>query len=116
MNKLNNFLTSTLGRKLIVALTGLFLISFLIVHVSGNMLLFSDDGGEAFNIYSRFMSTNTIIRILEIGLLLGFVIHIYVSLVLTSKNRSARDVNYVKKRSHENSTWYSRNMALFGII
>ena len=116
MSKLNEFLTSTIGRKLIVALTGLFLISFLIVHVSGNMLLFSDDGGDAFNIYSRFMSTNPLIRVLEIGLVLGFVLHIYQSLVLTAKNRGAREVKYVKQKSHENSSWYSRNMALFGMI
>ncbi len=55
-------LSSTLGRKLLMAITGLFLIVFLAVHMSGNMLLLKDDGGEAFNLYAKFMTTNPLIK------------------------------------------------------
>ena len=51
-------LSSTLGKKLIMSLTGLFLISFLTIHMIGNLAIFKDDGGLAFNTYAAFMSTN----------------------------------------------------------
>ena len=54
--------TSSLGRKLLMALTGLFLITFLVVHLAGNLQLLKHDGGEAFNVYARFMTTNPVIK------------------------------------------------------
>lgn len=59
--------TSTLGRKLLMALTGLFLILFLAVHLAGNLQLLKDDGGRAFNIYAEFMSTNALIQVVSKG-------------------------------------------------
>ena len=53
MNWFNKLLTSTLGRKLLMALTGLFLILFLVVHLIGNLQLLKDDNGEAFNVYAK---------------------------------------------------------------
>lgn len=109
-------LTSSLGRKLSMALTGLFLVSFLVVHLSGNFLLFKGDGGEAFNLYSNFMSTNGVIRVLEIGLVLGFGIHIYTAFLLTRMNAAARPVGYVMQKSNKRVSWFSRNMGLSGSI
>ncbi|MHA3789984.1 succinate dehydrogenase, partial [Flavobacterium hauense] len=68
--------TSSIGRKITMALTGLFLISFLLVHMSINALIFYNDGGKIFTIGAHFMATNIIIRTIEIFLVLGFIVHI----------------------------------------
>ena len=99
-----------------MALTGLFLVSFLFVHLSGNFLLLNDDAGEKFNAYSRFMSTAGIIRVLEIVLLLGFLIHMYTALVLTRKNQSRRPIGYAASNKTPGVTWFSKNMGLTGSV
>ncbi len=81
------WLHTTVGRKIVMALTGLFLITFLVVHLAGNLLLLGNDGGEAFNAYAESMSTNPLIRILEVLLFLGFAIHIYQGLYLALQAR-----------------------------
>jgi succinate dehydrogenase / fumarate reductase cytochrome b subunit len=108
--------SSTIGRKVVVALTGLFLCSFLVVHLIGNLQLFKNDGGEAFNIYSEFMGHNPVIRTLEIVLVLGFVFHIYEAYSLNLRNQRARSVKYVVNRPEQNSSWASRNMGLLGTV
>lgn len=100
-----------------MSLTGLFLCSFLVIHLAGNLQLLREDGGQAFNIYSRFMSTNFIIRSIEVFLFLGFIFHIYDGLYLAYLNRKARGgQRYAVNRPEENSNWSSRNMALLGTI
>ena len=116
MSWISDTLTSSIGRKVVMALTGLFLVSFLAVHLSGNLLLFRSDGGDAFNMYTKFMSTNTLIRVLEIGLLAGFILHIYSALVLTRKNKSARPVAYAVQNSNPKVSWFSKNMGLSGFV
>ena len=108
--------TSSVGKKVIMSLTGLFLCLFLVVHLSGNLLLFKHDGGVAFNAYSEFMSTNGFIRFNEFVLLFGFLFHIIDSLVLTLKNRSARPVRYAINKPSANSSLASRNMGITGSI
>jgi succinate dehydrogenase / fumarate reductase cytochrome b subunit len=116
MSWFSNALTSTIGRKVVMSLTGLFLVSFLVVHLSGNFLLFKSDGGAAFNLYSKFMSTNGLVRVLELGLVAGFVLHIFTAIVLTQRNKSARPVQYAYERADTNSSWFSRNMVPSGVI
>lgn len=99
-----------------MALTGLFLISFLVVHCAINALIFYNDGGKTFNIGAHFMGTNPIIRTIEIFLILGFLWHIVQGLYLWKKNRDARPVKYLVNKGNENSSWYSRSMALMGTI
>ncbi|MGC4087445.1 MAG: succinate dehydrogenase cytochrome b subunit [Polyangiaceae bacterium] len=109
-------LSSSLGRKFVMALTGLFLISFLVVHLSGNLLLFKEDGGAAFNAYAHFMASNGIVRILEIGLFAGIVFHFAEGVSLVLKNRAARPNRYAGAKAN-GSTWSSRYMgALGGVI
>jgi len=108
--------SSTIGRKLLVAITGLFLCSFLVVHLIGNLQLFNDDNGAAFNIYSEFMGHNMLIRVMEIVLLLGFIFHIYEAYTLTRRNKNARSVKYAVNHLDQNSNWSSRNMGLLGTV
>ena len=116
MNWFTKTFSSTIGRKIIMSITGLFLCSFLVVHLIGNLQLFKNDGGAAFNVYSHFMGTNPVIRTMEIVLLLGFLFHIYDAIVLTRKNKAARPVNYANNHPEENSPWSSRNMGLLGTV
>jgi len=114
MSHISKMFNSSIGRKFIMALTGLFLCSFLVVHLSGNFSLFFHDSGEAFNKYSHFMSTNALIRIFEIGLVLGFVFHISTGLKLNSQNAAARKIKYENQKLNETSSWFSQNMAMTG--
>lgn len=107
---------STLGRKLLMALTGLFLVSFLVVHLAGNLQLLKDDGGEAFNTYAEFMGHNTIIQVIAKGNFFFILLHIFVSLVLTIRNRKARGPEGYAKHSGKSSIWASRNMGILGTL
>lgn len=116
MSWLSETLTSTLGRKLVMALTGLFLVTFLIVHLSGNFQLLMNDNGEAFNAYAKFMTTNPLIKAASYILYGGILIHVIWSIILTAQNRKARPVRYAVEKSAANSAWNSRNMGVLGTI
>lgn len=83
-----HFFTSSIGKKLVMGFTGLFLISFLVVHVTINSMIFLNDGGAEFNAVAHFMSHNIIIRLLEVGLFAGLILHIVQGLMLASQNNS----------------------------
>ncbi|CAN5292161.1 hypothetical protein BH09BAC4_BH09BAC4_06600 [soil metagenome] len=116
MNWLKTLLTSSIGKKMVMALTGLFLISFLLVHVAVNAMIFYNDGGKTFTRWAHFMATNPLIRTLEIFLILGFLVHIAQGLLLWKQNRNARPVGYYFRQESASSTWYSRRMALLGTL
>jgi succinate dehydrogenase / fumarate reductase, cytochrome b subunit len=107
---------SSVGQKVLVGLTGLFLCSFLVVHLSGNLLLFRNDGGKAFDAYSEFMSTNAGIRTMEIVLAAGFLIHVILAVQMWVTNRLARPRHYVMTRPSENSSLDSRSAFVTGSI
>ena len=115
VESLKMFYTSV-GRKLVMALTGLFLFVFLLEHLYGNLLLYKLDVGKAFEEYSAFMAGNLIIRAVEYGLFGGIIIHILDALFITLSNRKARPIGYAVSHQSKNSTWYSRNMGLTGSI
>ena len=87
---LGRFLTSSIGKKVVMALTGLFLISFLAVHLIGNLQLIAGDGGQAFNEYAYFMTHNPVIMFTSYGLYAFILIHAIQGIALWLKNRSAR--------------------------
>lgn len=116
MSWLSDTLTSSIGRKLIMSLTGLFLIVFLIVHLSGNFQLLANDDGEAFNAYAKFMTTNPIIATLSYGLYFFILLHIVMSIILYRKNKAARPVSYKNYNGAANSSWASRNMGILGTV
>ena len=92
MKWLIDLFSSSLGRKLMMALTGLFLISFLVIHCTINAMIFFNDSGETFSYWGHFMGTNTITRTLEFGLVAGFLVHIFQGLSLWRANYAARPV------------------------
>lgn len=115
MNWFTTLFSSTLGKKLIMALTGLFLISFLVVHLAGNFQLLHSDAGRAFNIYAYFMTHNPVIKTISYLLYASILVHAFWGLLLTIKNRKARGSQgyAVNKNS---SAWTSRNMGILGTM
>jgi succinate dehydrogenase / fumarate reductase cytochrome b subunit len=109
-------ITSSPGRKYVMALTGLFLISFLVIHLTGNLLTLMPDGGLTFNTFTHFMETNPLIMVLEYLLFAGFIIHIVQSIVVTRMNQKARPQKYAVNAAGASSTWSSRNMGILGAI
>ncbi|MCO4291246.1 succinate dehydrogenase cytochrome b subunit [Solitalea sp. MAHUQ-68] len=116
MSSSSSFFTSSLGRKFVMGITGIFLITFLIVHVGVNAMIFLDSSGELFNTAAHFMGTNWLIRSMEIVLFAGIILHIVQSIVLTRRNQAARPEGYAVSASAVNSKWYSRSMGLLGTL
>ena len=113
---MSNFLTSSIGKKIILSLSGLFLIAFLCVHLALNLLLIVDNSGELFNIGAHFMATNPIIKIVEPILAIGFIFHIVLASILTLQTRGARPIKYDRRSQAGNCTWSSRNMYILGAL
>lgn len=106
-----------------MALTGLFLISFLIIHVGINSCIFNDltifnakDNGSMFNRAAFFMGNSFVIRLIEIGLFAGFIVHIVQGYVLAAQNNAKRKVGYNVKMGTKGSNWYAKSMGLLGTL
>lgn len=99
-------MSSSLGKKLNMGITGLFLVSFLLVHCGINACIFLNDGGETFNAAATFMSDNFFIRTAEIVLFFGLIAHIVTGALLHFENKSKRAVSYAQVASNT-STWYT---------
>ncbi len=106
-----------------MALTGIFLISFLLVHVGLNACIFADlnwlnpaDNGEMFNKAAHFMGSTIVTRLLELVLFAGFLLHIIQGYAIEAKNRSRRGQGYKVSMGSRGSTWMSRSMAILGTL
>ena len=104
--------TSSIGKKLVMALTGIFLVVFLLVHCYINANVLFTNAEENFNRAAHFMGSNILIRIMEIGLFLGFILHILQGYKLELQNRATRKSRYAVSAGNKTSKWYSRSMAL----
>lgn len=109
------FANSSIGKKFFMALTGSFLIIFLIIHLIGNITLFF--GPDAFNGYVKALDTiKPLIRVIEVVLLAVFILHIFNGVRLWLENKKARPARYKVNGSSENSTVFSRLMFVTGSI
>ena len=110
---MSGILSSSIAKKVAMALSALFLIIFLLIHLSVNIVsVFSED---AFNAASHFMGTNPLIQIgMQPILIFGVVFHFVMGFVLELKNKKAVGVTYAKNNGAANSTWMSRNMVYSG--
>jgi succinate dehydrogenase / fumarate reductase cytochrome b subunit len=98
-----------------MAVTGLLLITFLIVHVGCNACIFVNDGGVLFNEVAHFMAHNFFIRIMEVVLFTGIFVHMIQALRITMHNKKARPVGYAVTTT-QNTKWYSRSMGILGSL
>jgi len=106
---------STIGRKFLMALSAMFLLVFLLIHLSVNLLsIFSED---AFNTASHFMGYNPLIQfVMQPILVAGVIFHFVMGFVLEIKNKNARPVKYAVVNNSGNSSWASRNMIISGAV
>lgn len=110
---MSSFFKTSIGKKVIMSVTGLFLIVFLLVHLTLNLLVLADEDGSTFNAAAHFMGTNPIMKIMEWALAAGFIFHMLYATILTLKNRAARPVKY-EVSNDSDSTWSSQNMFITG--
>ncbi|MGY5252247.1 succinate dehydrogenase cytochrome b subunit [Sphingobacterium spiritivorum] len=108
---------STLSKKIVMCLTGLFLCFFLIIHFLGNLQLFlpAEQAREQFNWYSHFLSGNALIKIVSYVLYASILLHMLDALVITMRNRKSGG-SYRQDKRGRASKWYSRNMGILGTI
>ncbi|HOZ73785.1 MAG TPA: succinate dehydrogenase cytochrome b subunit [Flavobacterium sp.] len=108
-------LKSSIARKVAMALSGLFLISFLLLHVSLNMVsVFSEN---VFNSVSHFMGYNPLVQfVMQPILAFGVIFHFIMGFVLEIQNRNSRPISYAKNNGAANSPWSSRNMIISGLV
>src|ERR1700710_724925 len=115
MSEFKQTFNSSLGKKLIMALTGLFLCTFLIVHLGGNLLLFNNDNGYSFNAYANFLTHFPPIEVIAYLLYLSILVHAVYAIILTIQNRKARPITYAASNNSP-ASWSSKNMGLLGSI
>jgi len=108
-------LNSSIGKKLLMALAGLFLCVFLVVHLGINLCLLRDDGGEWFRAAAGFMSSNKIIKVFEVFLFGGLILHIIYGIFIEIKNRISRPISYNKTYASQTS-YFSKYMIHTGMI
>jgi succinate dehydrogenase / fumarate reductase, cytochrome b subunit len=110
-----NFFTSSIGKKIMMAGLGLFLIVFLLVHLGINLLLIFFDSRDYFNIAAHFMGTNIIIKVFEIVLFGGFLLHMIYGVIVQIQNWIARPVGYAKTHPSQTS-FFSKYMIHTAVI
>ncbi len=115
MSWLKTTFNSSVGKKFAMALSALFLITFLLLHVAVNTVsVFSE---ELYNEMSHFMGTNMLVQIfMQPILIAGVIYHFVMGFVLERQNRSARSVKYAMYKGEANSSWVSRNMIYSGLV
>ena len=106
---------SSITKKIIMALAGLFLITFLIVHLSINLLVLLPDDGRMFNLVADFMVTNPLIQAMQWVLFGGFILHILLGIVLQIQNWIARPTRY-KVENFAMTSFFSKFMIHTGAI
>jgi succinate dehydrogenase / fumarate reductase cytochrome b subunit len=116
-NRMGNKLLvySSITKKVVMALAGLFLITFLLVHLGINLLLLTNDDGAAFKVAVEFMGTNPLIKIMEIFLMGGFALHIILGVIIQIQNWMARPIRY-KVEGYSHISFFSKYMIHTGAI
>lgn len=112
---MSGFASSSIARKVVMALSGLFLVLFLLLHVTINLT--SVVSPDTFNTMSHFMGYNGIVQfIMQPILIAGVIVHFVMGFVLEVRNSKARAVKYVQYKGSANAPWVSRNMIISGLV
>ena len=107
---------SSVGKKVVMGLTGISLVAFLLVHAGLNACIWANDNGYMFNKAAHFMGSTVLTRTLEIGLFVGIILHIVQGYMLAASNKAKRSIGYDVQLGNRGSKWYSRSMAILGSI
>lgn len=111
---MSNFCSSSIGRKFFMSISGLFLMTFLLMHMSINLFIIFDKTGAMYDEAVHFMSTNPFIKIMEPVLALGFLVHIIWGFVIELQNMKARPAKYTERKP--SGSFISRNMFVLGAL
>jgi len=106
---MGNMFTSSIGKKLIMSLAGIFLLSFLVVHLVINLLVLKENT-DSFNLAANFMATNPIIKIMEIVLFGGFFLHMIYGVIVSIQNMLARGNKRYKVTTNNQLSFFSKYM------
>ncbi len=109
-----SYLTSTIGKKLLIGLAGLGLSLFVLVHMAGNLFLFV--GQEAFNRYAHALTSNPLIYVAEVGLGSIFLVHVVLALLLTLYNRASKGSRYARSAKRTSASFSSKTLHYQGIV
>ena len=112
---MSSIFTSSIGKKLLMSLAGIFLVIFLLVHLGINLLVIIFDDPMVYNKASHFMSTNILIKIFEIVLFGGILLHVIYALILQIQNWIARPKRY-RKANYSNTSFFSKFMIHTAVI
>lgn len=128
MNPSKGLLKSSIARKNLMAVTGLFIIFFLVIHLIGNLILILPDGffpvefwggvqntHDMYNAYSHFLVSFWPVTFVAWVLYAAIIVHVIDAAIITISNRKAQGEKY-QVTDHSTSTWYSRNMGLLGTV
>jgi succinate dehydrogenase / fumarate reductase cytochrome b subunit len=96
MSSFRRVFSSSVGTKLLIGTTGLLLFAYLLLHLAGNLLVFT--GQNTFNEYSHTLISNPLVVPVEIGLALVFILHVYKTVSMWLRNQAARPIGYQRKR------------------
>lgn len=99
-----------------MSISGLFLVVFLLVHLTINLFIIIDTSGELYNAGVHFMTTNPLIQIVEPILFLGMIVHIIYATIITLQNQRATPVNYAVTQKTKATSWASKNMYILGFL
>ena len=115
---MKSYFSSKILQKALAALSGGFLVIFLIGHLAGNLQLFIPDelGQKQFNAYALFMTTNPAVIALSYITYTTIILHSIVTIYLVFKSKLSRPIKYHVSSGNSNSTWASRNMAFLGTM
>jgi succinate dehydrogenase / fumarate reductase cytochrome b subunit len=106
---MSGIFTSSIGKKLLMSLAGIFLITFLLVHMGINLLVIIYENHMVYNKAAHFMSSNIIVKIFEIVLFGGLLLHVIYALIIQTQNWIARPSRY-KKANYSNTSFFSKFM------
>lgn len=112
---MGNFFTSSIGKKIIMAAAGLFLVVFLLVHLGINSLLILSSDTDRFNVAAHFMGTNIVIKVFEVVLFAGFLLHIIYGLIVQIQNWMSRPKAY-KVDNYSQTSFFSKFMIHTAVI
>jgi len=112
---MSSLIKSSIARKVVMALSGLFLVLFLALHVTINLT--SVISPDTFNQWSHFMGYNGLVQyIMQPVLIIGVIVHFVMGIVLEIQNTQARSIKYTKYKGAANAPWVSRNMIITGLV
>lgn len=106
---MSSIFTSSIGKKLMMSLAGIFLITFLLVHMGLNLLIIIFEDPMVYNRAAHFMSSNILIKIFEIALFGGLLLHVIYALILQVQNWIARPRRY-SRANYSNTSFFSKFM------